>query len=129
MKINSVILAIFSAIILTSGKISAQCNFTITNHLTCDVKVDIRVYDNPACGVLCYSSANQIILASTQFTIPCAGGCPNVCDVWVKVVNVGGTPVTVNNATFANPNQAVSTLCGATNTIDYDGVSDFLIHY
>lgn len=128
MKTNSkptiVLSLMIVLLVLLSFNTNAQCSTKISNNLSCNVIVDIVVYDTGGgCTNICNSQLGALVTANHAININC-GGCGTVCKIEVTITDVNGISVNVTADTSGSPQSVTSCNGLGTNTFVYDSGGD-----
>lgn len=123
--------------LLLSQTTNAQCSYSIRNDLGCPVDVIVTIYDkDPVTGICHYcKSYPDIALPGMGIGVNCVG-CPNICNIEIEIVAIGGVPVPPGSvADFSTPSAPAPspgqpcTPPATPVTIDYRGAfCTFVIH-
>lgn len=117
------VLFLLSSLLTINSK--AQCSTKISNNLSCDVIVNIVVYDTGGgCTNICNSQLGAGIPANSMININC-GGCGTVCKIEVTIIDVNGNSINVTTDTTSGTPQSITSCNGmGTNTFVYDSGGD-----
>lgn len=99
---------LFFILILNSNFLRAQCS-GISNSYSCQITVDILLYDGGLCSNICETYTGIVINPSGFYSIAC-GACPSgACNIEVTITDIAGQPV---GPYFADFNSGQVTITG-----------------